>query len=382
MTERERVLAGILIKHERLKRNWSLQGACEGICSVSYLSKIEQGKAKPAPEIAELILKRLGVEWHEDEKTDGAVDGIYETVLSGDEKRAEELFKTARLEGGRYLVDRLLLSSWFLQSEPDDFLRQCEGQLSPRQLTLYFIQTNRAEELVRREPSALALTVYGGKLCSEGEYMRAVEALSRAYDYAATEGRAYLMCAAKLLIGNCYSNTMDYERMTEHYAVARRLADAIGDADSIATIDYNIAATALELSRVDEAYSYFSKEGIGGSMSLHKLAICHELRGETRQALNALDRAKAEDAGDIPKHIVEKMLNIVRFRLENPDYLNKSEYGRLLLDCFSEIRGNLPSGYASFHIPWVLEWHRANRQYKQAYELLRDFPEYTNLNAD
>ena len=34
----------------------------------------------------------------------------------------------------------------------------------------------------------------------------------------------------------------------------------------------------------------------------------------------------------------------------------------------------LPIGYASFHLPWVLEWYTATRQYRLAYELSRDFP--------
>ncbi|MBQ6877388.1 MAG: helix-turn-helix transcriptional regulator, partial [Oscillospiraceae bacterium] len=37
---------GFLIKRERLLKNWSQEGLCKGICAVSYLSKIEQGKAE------------------------------------------------------------------------------------------------------------------------------------------------------------------------------------------------------------------------------------------------------------------------------------------------------------------------------------------------
>ena len=40
-----------LIRYERLKRNWSQEGLCDGICAVSYLSKIEQGKAEPNPQL-------------------------------------------------------------------------------------------------------------------------------------------------------------------------------------------------------------------------------------------------------------------------------------------------------------------------------------------
>ena len=38
---------GTLICRERLRRNWSQEGLCRGICAVSYLSKIEKGRAEP-----------------------------------------------------------------------------------------------------------------------------------------------------------------------------------------------------------------------------------------------------------------------------------------------------------------------------------------------
>mgnify|MGYP003296764873 CR=1 FL=1 len=50
-------------------------------------------------------------------------------------------------------------------------------------------------------------------------------------------------------------------------------------------------------------------------------------------------------------------------------------YGKMLLDFFELCRKKMPIGYAKFHLPWVLEWCKANRQYKQAFELLNDFPE-------
>ena len=37
---------GILIRRERLRQNYSQEGLCRGICAVSYLSKIEQGKVQ------------------------------------------------------------------------------------------------------------------------------------------------------------------------------------------------------------------------------------------------------------------------------------------------------------------------------------------------
>lgn len=42
---------GYIIYRERVRRNWSQAGLCKGICTVSYLSKIESGRAEPSAEI-------------------------------------------------------------------------------------------------------------------------------------------------------------------------------------------------------------------------------------------------------------------------------------------------------------------------------------------
>ena len=47
-------IAGLLIRQARLGRDWGQAGLCRGICAPSYLSKIEQGKAAPSPEVMEL----------------------------------------------------------------------------------------------------------------------------------------------------------------------------------------------------------------------------------------------------------------------------------------------------------------------------------------
>ena len=49
-------------------------------------------------------------------------------------------------------------------------------------------------------------------------------------------------------------------------------------------------------------------------------------------------------------------------------------YGLLYRTAGRERVGVLPIGYAVFHLPWVAEWYTAARQYRAAYELLRDFP--------
>ena len=64
-----RLYPGALLRQAREKRQWSQEGLCSGICAVSYLSKIEQGKAEASPEILRLLFARLELAWYDDEAT-------------------------------------------------------------------------------------------------------------------------------------------------------------------------------------------------------------------------------------------------------------------------------------------------------------------------
>ena len=61
-----RKFLGALIRRERLRRNFSQEGLCRGVCAVSYLSKIEQGKVEAGEDILLPLLRRLGVDYETD----------------------------------------------------------------------------------------------------------------------------------------------------------------------------------------------------------------------------------------------------------------------------------------------------------------------------
>ena len=106
---------GVLIRRERLRQNYSQEGLCRGICAVSYLSKIEQGKAEAGEDVVLPLLHRLGVDFETDEAflawAGARIDVLYQEMLAGREK--EELFRQtlAELEERK---ERCLQSPWML----------------------------------------------------------------------------------------------------------------------------------------------------------------------------------------------------------------------------------------------------------------------------
>ena len=376
-------MTGLLIRRERVRRDWSQEGLCRGICAVSYLSKIEQGKAEASDEILSLLFQRLGLEYHPCPDAGALIEPLYEARFSG------ELFSGSRrhalsaafagqkqaLLGSGWAADAMLLGA-FLSDESRPLPTELEPVLEPRQLALQRILQNRCDEAARLLPCALTSFHAGAEAYESGSsYTAAVEYLQAGYTQAAQLGAPCLMLYCQLFLGNCYSNLLDLPNMKQHYAIAARLARALNLPDELDSIRYNTAATQLSVGRWDEAYAYFSQLAQPSQLSLHKLAICQEKRGEHAVALETIRRAETAPGDDaIDPALARLMCQVVRYRLEHPDYLHDPDYGAMLLACFRRCRDELPIGYASFHLPWLLEWHTAARQYKQAYELLRSFP--------
>ena len=381
----DKKVTGFIIRRERMRRDWSQDGLCRGICAASYLSKIEQGRVEASEDILRLLYERLSLPWYGGESAMSGLserlDELYELAYSGEFEVLREKISALAPENAALLQspaapDISVLSeiaAW--RGESADIDEAMEQHLAPRGLALLRLMQDRDAEAAAICPSALCSYWAGVAQYESGRsYTAAVENLQRAYSLAAGEGRARLMMLSRAYIGNCYCNQLDVENMEAHYTVAERLATALHDAGMLASIRYNRAATALETGDYESAYRYFSALEEPTAMALHKLAICCEKLGRRDEAFSALNRAAAVEDTHMPAGLAEEMLSLVRRRLENPDYLRDADYGAALLDCFERCRRELPIGYAGFHLPWLLEWYTANRQYKLAYELMNEFP--------
>ncbi len=368
-----------MIRRGRLERGWSQEGLCRGLCSVSWLSKIESGAAEADGELLGALLGRLGLSPEAGEGEAQLIERAYEAFFGLDTGAGRECLAALEealpeLERGPLAVDAQLLRSALADR---DFSGDWpEDVLSGRQRALLLMLRGRFAEAWRVSGEALALFLAGDADFFRGNYTAAMGELNAAFGAAAEQGRVRVMLLSRLVMGNCCSNSGQYEAMEGHYAVAERIALALGDASALRSIRYNRASTAIELGRAREGYGYFSTLEEPGAMELHKLAAACELLGLTDEALSALDRVPGAPPPDSEeeRELLGEMCAVMRYRLEHPEYLGCAEYGERLLSLFSELRRRLPPGYAGFHLRRVLEWLRANRQYKRALEILSDFP--------
>ena len=107
---------GFLIYRTRIQRNWSQAGLCKGICTVSYLSKIEAGKAAPSEEILQLLLERLDLKIDTETAREAVklADQGWALLFDGRRAKLIELLQDKEIERYRAVpawLDLALLSS-------------------------------------------------------------------------------------------------------------------------------------------------------------------------------------------------------------------------------------------------------------------------------
>ena len=372
------------------------------MCAVSYLSKIEQGKVEAGEDILLPLLRRLGVDYETDPaflaRAEEAVETAYRELLSG--RESLDPFQGARtwLEENRerclrspYLLDVLLLLSLRQTLAPE--LEEFAAVMDRRQYALYLVlrlengeeneEESVREELLRLDGSAF-YTIFAGELCLwRGNYARAADLLARGYDLAAREGHPYLMTHAKLLLGNGYSATGHRDLMLSCYQVTRNLAACLREDRWSAYIDYNTAASYLEWGMDREALELLTAAPLETDpLYFHKLAIAYERLGRPEEAMAALERGYAllDGPGGPPPEDTEEwltsgreLLDLVRYRLEHPDYLGDGTYAGMMSRAFARLQAHMGDGFVRFHVPYMLEVLEAERRYKDAYQLTKKY---------
>lgn len=366
--------AGAMLRLLRLGRDWSQETLCHGICTVSYLSKIEQGKVAANEELLKALFLKLDIPWDDRTEGEGKIlcQELYDLVFADDTPEIQKRMDSGALRqesismGTQYL-DYLILRAYCCRDK-SIIQSSLMPLLSSRQLCLIQLLEGKWSEAAETFSCALTVKAAGIQAYRQGDYIRAIELLQRGYDMASDKGYVRIMLLCRVFMANCYSDLHKIDSMRIHYAASRHLARALGETEILRSICYNEASTAVECGDYEAGYAYFSSLEDLSVMDVHKLAICCEKLHRPVEAITMLNTVKDKAEG-----IEKKMCDLVMYRLKHKDYIHDTEYGNMLMDTFREIRATMPAGYAKFHLSWVEEWCTANRQYRTAYELMKEF---------
>ena len=98
------------IKYTRLKKEYSQEALCHGICSISHLSYFENGKKSLRPEIIELLLKRLSLKIDDKLTNIGHIRHKFNTMAS--------YVETYDHDGAKKIYNELLSIEEILSTSP------------------------------------------------------------------------------------------------------------------------------------------------------------------------------------------------------------------------------------------------------------------------
>lgn len=376
-------LQGILIRRRRQALGWSQTNLCAGICAVSHLSKIEQGKTESSSEVVELLLARLGISWRQDpvfiRETADWFEGWYERLFIGEDVSAMAPELEARREDlcSSYFFLDWLLFTWVILGKAPEAPEEFVPAMDDRQHNLYLCLTERFHELLRATDQSYFLLKAGIQLYCTGNYVDSVSCLQRGTERACQEGSLPVQLECRICLGNCYSALNQTQQIREHFSAALRMARSLGRQDDVQVISYNLAVAEMKNGQPEQALRRFLENPWEDGMYYHKLSLCYERLGRKEEALAALEQAEAAPLGELPgdpvavREAFGQMCKVVRFRLEDPNYLKNQDYGTCLLSCIQRLGELFHMNFIRSHVPYLEEWYVANRQYQKAYDILR-----------
>ena len=147
------LLAGTILRMERLRQGAEQKAVCYGLCVPSYLCKIEQGAVHPNPDLLSALFRRLGVDYTQDEARlrplEEAIQDYFTRLEYGLE--VQEVYQTLEAQTG-VLSHSPLALNWLLvqgcQGKPVlSLLEQLTAAMTDRQRALYKLLRCRADPM-------------------------------------------------------------------------------------------------------------------------------------------------------------------------------------------------------------------------------------------
>ncbi|MEG0274913.1 MAG: helix-turn-helix transcriptional regulator [Longicatena sp.] len=399
-------ITGFLIRYARLQQNISQEGLCKGICVVSYLSKIEQGKVNASEEVIAPLFERLGLTYLSDqafvENYKKTIKRFFHNYFLQEDYEAElqDIRSVADvLMGSQLVIDLHLVELYAKDCEHYteehvalfEKLEKFESYMNDDQLFLYYLSvdlkgnTKEAINALKKAGNIKNCSVQklwlGQAYYFMGDNAEANVYFQQAYQLASEEGNAVCMLDSALFLGNSYSNTHDDALMRKHYKQCEMLAHSLKREDILPALHYNIGSSLLQWGRIEEAEEYLllSVQNEADSSSLpmflnyQKLAILYKDLENKKEMIKYLELAD-EEAKICKDRLLVKMHEFVHLycadeRVYDDAYLNlliqltkpsyKDEFGVVTIGY----------GYRIFHATYLFDAYQKMRRYKEALQV-------------
>ena len=390
-----RKIGGSLIKYHRERLGITQKDLCQGICVVSHLSKIENNKVEPSPEIVGELFKRLGMKYYNYEgfinKNRKIIDKFFYNLnfYRKTDKIFEEIEEEAdKLLNSPLLIDYLLLESYFNENKSNvERLSELEIYMNNYQKGWFYLlkvkyNSNEGENVTRewilesygllRNTFSL-LTLMQFELAN-GHFDKVIELGPEIVNLALIEGNVMAIANANLFMGNAYAAQNLPGLMLPYYKRAKNILLDLNRKDLIANIDYNIGATYIESNEYKKALYYLEKveeqnivDDYTKFLLYHKLGLLHLGLNNKSLAKDYIGKAK-KTLNTIKEnyYIHSLMVEVAELQLEE-DYLDNPIYLEKLEELCKILDREYPKGFYLFHKRMLEQLYCHLRQYKKAY---------------
>lgn len=374
-------IAGLLIKENREKLGLKQEYLCNGICSISYLSKIEKGNIIASDEIIEMLFNRLGIDFNNDEEFVKKGKRLFEVInksryfgIPVDKELIEEI----RNNKSQYLnsplnIDYQIFELFdrLFEVKTTDILRYKEymkdDQLYDSYLITGFLNDDIGLLKKAKRIKCTAEVVYQIAYIKwlQGKYYEAIELNIEALDLAYKEGCIKLQIEISMMLGNLY---LDFHlpTMEKYYNKALLLLE-VSDHEYMEYLIYYHMGIAYISTDFEKSEEYLLKAS----------KLCPKNNKDTIEKIYQklcflyLRYDKREDAKNY--YIKAKDINIlipvnklIEIMIQNRDYIHSEKYLHSLIDIYNESKENRKHSNTKFYGDFLIEAYKANRRYKDA----------------
>jgi HTH-type transcriptional regulator, quorum sensing regulator NprR len=274
---------GLAIKKERIKQNLKQTYLSRGICSVSYLSKVENNMINPSKEIISLLLIRLNLNLEEQSNNEedfmvSLFDLYREGILYRDKARVKEelklyevpkfqFFNNSNFSTFHLYIFRLKLIAGFANTEIEknaQFLKSIEKKFNLKQLFIYKMNIGLYNYISGRYSDALLVfesllkieeqvsldkwekadfyNMLGTSYLKSREHFNAIRYSSKAITYFKDNHLFNRTIDCYIVSSIAQRNLCEYEKAEENLFMAQKLAKCINKSDYEGLIYHNVGS--------------------------------------------------------------------------------------------------------------------------------------------
>lgn len=374
-------ITGLLIKSNREKLGLKQEYLCKGICSISYLSKIEKGIIQPSEDITRMLFNKLEISFNDDGEFVKDGKALFQEIskfeyfgIPIDEYKLEQIRKNKSL----YLNSPLNLDyqifelfDTLYEVESTDILEYKEYMDQDQLYRAYLItglikkDINLLEEAKKINYTADVIGHIAYIKWLEGKYYEAIEIFLEALNLAHVEGNVKRQIEICMMIGNIYIDS-HLPTMERYYDKALTLLQYAKN-DGLRYLIYyhmGIAYLYTDFNKAEKflliALGLSSMEQVESLEKLYqKFCFLYLRYHKYETAKYYYKKLKEINKLDSVSKLIETMIH-------DDNYIHSKKYLEKLIDIYNISKKYNQFSNTKFYGRFLIEAYKANRRYKEA----------------